>query len=153
MKPLVFFLLVALASACGTTNIITPDRQARIFVDGELVGRGQAEVRKRGFPNSATIVAKSPDGRTGRQTMSRRFTFTTFAMGMYTYLTCMIACWEYPDTVFVYLDDEFANEGHRRKVDPWTVPPPGWAALPAPSEQHAPAEADGAAESPESERR
>ena len=57
------------------------------------------------------------------------------------------------DTVFVYLDDDPTGEGRRRQVDPWTGPPPGWAALPAPSEQPAPAEADGAAQSPESEPR
>ena len=140
MKPVVLLLLAALASACGTTHIITPDAHARIFVDGELVGRGQAEVRKRGLPGSATVVAKTEDGRTGQQTMSRSFTFTTFLMGVYTYLACMVACWEYPDTVFVYLDEPAAGHGSR-PVDPWTVPPPGWVALPWPPEPRPPSPA------------
>ena len=139
MKPLVFLLLATLASACGTTTIISPDPYARIWVDGELVGQGQAQVRKRGFPGSATVKVQTEDGTTSQQTISRSFTLTTFALGLVTYYTCMFACWEYPDTVFVRLRGP-ADEPRSRKVDRWSLPPAGWAALPGSAEPRPPSE-------------
>ena len=55
---------VALAIAgCGSTQIVTNDRSAQIYVDGEPVGRGEAEITKRGAPDSITVEVRGSDGR------------------------------------------------------------------------------------------
>ena len=128
MKPLAFVLLAALAGGCGTTQIIASDSHARIFVNGDLVGKGEAEIRKRGWPSSSRVVVKTADGREGRRTISRGFTLTTFLLGLVTYYACMVACWEYPDSVFVQLEGPAAGAGDVARLDPWLAPPPGWAA-------------------------
>ncbi len=58
-------LLVAVTSGCGTTQILTDDPQARIYADGQMVGKGQGQLTRRGFPGSTTVVVATEDGRRG----------------------------------------------------------------------------------------
>lgn len=117
-------------SGCGTTSIVTSDPAARIVVDGVTVGRGHAQVRQRGLPFSAQILVKTEDGREQRTRAERSFTVVTFLLGLISYGVCWVACWEYPDTVFVelakpaggYQPSSTATPG----VDPWLAPPAGW---------------------------
>ena len=118
-------LLALVAAGCGTTQIITTEPTARIFVDGRAIGRGQAEIDKRGTPATAQVVIQTEDGRRERQLIHRRFTGTTFLFGLFTYGVCLIACWEYPDAVFIPLPAPRAVL-HPGEGDPWLSPPPGW---------------------------
>ncbi len=88
-------------SACGTTSIVTNDPQARIFLNGEHLGQGQATLTKRGIWGGGELLVKTPDGRRKTQAVSRSFGVVTFLLGFITYGVCWAVCWEYPDVVFV----------------------------------------------------
>lgn len=117
-----------LVMGCGTTQIITNDPDARIYVNGNMVGKGRAEVRKRGAPGSASILVKAGDGRRAETRMKRRFTLTTFIMGLYTYSIGLFTAWEYPDSVYVPLAEPAAARTNSWESgdDVWLAPPPGW---------------------------
>lgn len=128
---LVLTLTIA-SGGCGTTTVLSNDRQARIFVNGEMIGRGQGTINKRGTSGDAQVVVKTPDGRSERQQISRSFTAMTFVLGLFTYGVCFIACWEYPDTVFVSLEERPQSSWEVGGAnDPWMQPPPGWTPPPA----------------------
>jgi len=127
--------------ACGTTNIVATDPMARIFVDNQMIGRGHGEITQRGTPGSSTVVVKTDDGRQEQTTIRRKVTGLTLLGALLTYGTCLIFCWEYPDTVLVTLPPPGYSShassswgppggqgGPGVVSDPWLQPPQGWAA-------------------------
>jgi hypothetical protein len=127
--------LATFAVGCGTTQIIASDPQASITVDGVPVGRGMASVQKTGLPGSVQVTAKTEDGRSTRQTMSRSFGWTAGLLGFVTYGVCFIACWQYPDVLMVNLPAPARVDSGSgwdapgtpsQNSDPWLLPPPGW---------------------------
>jgi hypothetical protein len=138
-------LVMALALAgCGTTDIITTDPGARIVVNGRPVGLGRGELTQTGAPESSTVMAVTEDGRRQTVVVQRRFTGTTFVLGLFTYGICLLACWQYPDTVFVPLPagaPPAYGQAAAAPYDPWLQPPPTWqprAPTPLPSGSPAP---------------
>ena len=133
-------LCARFGAGCGTTNIYTSDPGARVMADGQTLGRGQGQLTRRGFPSSTQVVVKTDDGRQGELRIRREFTAVTFLMGLFTYGVCLLACWEYPDTVFIPLPGAPnpgygpAPVGAPPAVDPWLTPPPGWQPLPGKTE-------------------
>jgi hypothetical protein len=149
-------LLLVLTAACGTTHVVANDPGARVWVDGDLVGRGQGRVNQRGLPGSATVLVKTEDGRRQQASMSRSFTITTFLLGFITYGVCWIACWEYPGSLLVeipggpvpsggpappggYAIGDYTTAPGSGGADPWLQPPAGWhagapAAAPTPGD-------------------
>jgi hypothetical protein len=135
-------LLLALGSGCGSTQILTDDPRARIYADGQMIGRGKGELTRRGFPGSATVVVTSEDGRRETSQVKREFTAATFVFGLVTYGICLVACWEYPSVVFVPIAPQapYAGgygppgqmpgaqpaAGYPPAVDPWLQPPAGY---------------------------
>ncbi len=100
MRGLAALVLVA---ACGTTRIHTDDRAALIYVDGQLAGRGEAEMTRRGPPHTAEILVVASDGRRARLDVHRSFTATTLVAGLFTYLIGLVVAWEMPESVYVPL--------------------------------------------------
>ncbi len=120
-------------SGCGTTHIYTTEPGARVLADGRALGRGTGELTRRGFPGSTKVVVKTEDGRQGETVVRREFTALTLVLGFVTYGVCLLACWEYPDTVFVPLPGGIPTPGYGNTpaaatVDPWLQPPPDWPA-------------------------
>jgi len=127
--------VLATSSGCATTSIYASEPGAQILVDGAPVGRGMASVNQTGFPGSVQVTAKTDDGRTVNQTMSRSFGWTAGLLGFITYGVCFIACWQYPSALYLALPPPaadpfgsgFANPGApgapRTAVDPWLSPP------------------------------
>jgi len=135
-------LLAAAVAGCGTTQITTSDPGARIFVDGEYVGRGRGEVTRRGPPGRATVLVRTDGGERAQATMRRSFGVTTFLLGLVSYLVCWVACWEYPESLYVSLPQHHPGPSWGGGVDPWLQPPAGWtppAASAAPADAGAPA--------------
>jgi hypothetical protein len=125
-------VVAALLGACGTTQIATNDTRARIYVDGRMEGVGRAEVSQTGLPRTAVVIAKAPDGRSTTVQIKRRFTVGTFVLGLLTYGVCLLVCWNYPDSVFVPLEER-ATAAWGDGADPWLSPPAGWAPPAAPA--------------------
>jgi len=119
--------VLALAIAgCGTTDIIS-DPGARIMVNGLLVGRGQGEITQTGLPDSSTVVVVSEDGRREMRVIKRHFTGTTLLLGLFTDGICLLACWQYPDTVFMPLPGGAPTpygQAAPTPYDPWLQQPP-----------------------------
>lgn len=124
-----WILLLALAG-CGHTRIETTDPAARIYVDGAMVGKGHAEIRRTGVWHTAHIEVKTPDGRHETREVRREFTWGTLLCGLYTVYLGFIFCAQYPDTVLIALP---AAGPYR---SPWDVDPNGapsvWDAPPSP---------------------
>jgi hypothetical protein len=124
-----FLILVIAIAGCGTTDIITTDPGARIVVDGRQVGRGHGEITQTGLPVSSTVAVVSEDGRRETRIIQRRFTGTTLLLGLFTDGICLLACWQYPDTVFVPLPGGAPTaygQGAPAPYDPWLQPPSAW---------------------------
>jgi hypothetical protein len=134
-SALLLATLATLSVGCGTTQIIASDPQAFITVDGMTVGRGVASVQKTGMPGTVQVSAKTEDGRRAVQPMSRAFGWTAGLLGFFTYGACFIACWQYPDMVYLVLPSPprldapggwNAPSSPMQNLDPWLLPPPGW---------------------------
>lgn len=124
-------LLLALASGCGSTQVLTDDPQARIYADGRMIGKGRGELPLRGFPGSTTVVVASEDGRRESTQVKRQFTAATFVLGLFTYGICLVTCWEYPGMVFVPIAPGVPSassswQSGQAPVDPWLQPPAGY---------------------------
>jgi hypothetical protein len=133
MRSLLLLCALAIgvgAAGCGSTQILTTQPDARIFVDGRALGQGQASIDKRGAPGSAVVVVKTADGRQQQSIIQRSFTGTTLVAGLFTYGICLIACWEYPDTVFIALPEPPRPAAPPPVAtaagDPWLIPPANW---------------------------
>jgi hypothetical protein len=124
-------LVSVLASAgCGTSRVITNDPTARIFANGQLIGRGQGEITQRGTSESTSILVRSDDGREQVTIVKREVTGFTLLGALFTYGTCLIFCWEYPDTIMALLPARAPaaapSEPGAPVDDPWLNPPASW---------------------------
>lgn len=122
-------MLMIPIAGCGTTAIITTDPGARIVVEGRQVGRGHGEITQTGLPDSSTVAVVSEDGRRETRIIQRRFTGTTLLLGLFTDGICLLACWQYPDIVFVPLPGGAPTaygQGAPAPYDPWLQPPSAW---------------------------
>ena len=140
--PLLLLLLGAGllgAVGCGTTQVFTDDPTARIWANGQLVGRGRAQLQRTGLPETTAIRVETDDGRNETTTVKRSVTPLTVLGAFFTYGTCLIFCWQYPETVWASLSSGPRAAGPSYNTiarDPWLDPDPGWAATvraPAPS--------------------
>jgi hypothetical protein len=125
--------MVALATAlggCGTMRVTAADPSAKLYAGGRMLGRGTGEVKRRGTPETTTIIAMTDDGRRSHTTVKREFTAFTFFTGLFTYGICLFACWEYPSAVFVALPAEAPPQNQSTPAgnadDRWLRPPAGW---------------------------
>lgn len=112
-------------AGCAHTRIETNDPQARIYVDGELLGRGSAEVDDpMGFPGQMVVEVRTASHKVER-VVEREFTLTTFVVGLFTYCTGWLWAWEYPDTVVVMLPEAQRSSGDAagERGSSWDEPP------------------------------
>ena len=138
MRPALPLLVMVLGlSACGHTTIVTNDRSAKIYADGEFLGLGEARYASRtGIPRSMTITVKTPYAKVERE-VSREFTATTAVLGAFTYMTGWFWGWQYPESVIVMLPERAAEgSGWDAAASAWDRAPAGWDAA-APGEQGA----------------
>jgi hypothetical protein len=118
------------SAGCGTSRVITNDPTARIFANGQLIGRGQGEITQRGASESTSILVRSDDGREQTTVVKRQVTGFTLLAALFTYGTCLLFCWEYPDTILALLPArapaDRPSETGTPAPDPWLDPPEGW---------------------------
>lgn len=118
-----------LSVGCGTSRVITNDSTARIFANGQLIGLGQAEITQRGTSETTSILVRAGDGREQVTVVKREVTGFTLLGALFTYGTCLIFCWEYPDTIVALLPDRAGNGSGAAGTparDPWLDPPASW---------------------------
>jgi len=115
-------LVCAGVTACAHTTITTNDRRAKIYADGEYLGRGEAKYEERmGLPHTMTVTVKTPTTRIVKE-VSREFTSATFALGMFTYMTGWLWGWQYPESVVILLPPR-QDGGWDEAPSAWDAPP------------------------------
>lgn len=132
---LALLFLVLGTVGCGTSQVLTDDSTARIWANGQMIGKGHGEIQQYGMPETTTILVKAEDGRQQTTTVKRKITGTTVLGALITYGTCLIFCWSYPDTIWAGLPSRSASPfgvpGGAGGADPWMLPPAGWQPRPA----------------------
>jgi hypothetical protein len=92
--------LLTLVTACGHTIIRSDSPGAKIYLDGELLGKGEVDIKRTGLPGSAEIKVKH-NGQTVSRTISRKFTLSTLFTGFFSLYTGWIWGWQYPEEVYI----------------------------------------------------
>lgn len=114
------------SGACGTSQVFTDEPTARIWANGQLIGRGHGEIQQRGTPETISILVRAEDGREQVTSVKRRITGVTVLGALLTYGTCLIFCWEYPDSIWAPLPERAGTSAWRGTADAWLTPPTGW---------------------------
>ena len=120
----VLLIFTCLAVGCGTMTVRTNHPQAKIYVDGQFVGEGQAHISSMGPPKTSTIRV-SHNGRSVEHHVKRSFTLVTFLTGMMTYATGFAWAWEYPENIQISLESspgESPRDEWTSEANPWMNP-------------------------------
>ncbi len=108
--PLAFAVAFA-AAGCGTTSILTNEKNATIYVNGQEMGKGNTKVRRRGGPGAVSVTVKAEDGRQATKLTRREFS----GLG-----------WAYPSQIQVSLPPPPEKSGWGKGEDPWSKAPEGF---------------------------
>ena len=103
MKRLILISSVALIGCASPTRIHYPDPHSEIYVDGELLGIGDAQLSKMGPSRTAKIKIKKNGELVTTKLIAREFTVSSFFIGIVTYYTGFYWAWFYPDEVNIPL--------------------------------------------------
>ncbi len=117
MRAVALWLVpLLLVASCGHSQLRATQPDVRLYVDGDLVGKGTAEIKRMGFPKSVVVEARRGSAVVARQEISRRFTFSTAILGLVTLYTGFFWAWQYPDVVEIFVPESVAPGG---SVSPW----------------------------------
>lgn len=94
---------IAFCLSCSTTHIFCPDTNADIYMGNEFLDKGEASIGSIGPPNTAVFTARINGLIIGEVAVSRQFTFSTFAWGLFSYYTGWYWGWYYPDLIYIPL--------------------------------------------------
>lgn len=120
MRALGLWLLIAgLSWGCGHTVITSTQPNVKLYLDGEFVGQGRAEVRRMGFPGKMTLEARRDDEVLARQQLSRQFTPVTLIAGIFTCYTGLLWGWQYPKEVEVFVPS--VEKGRSSGKSAWDI--------------------------------
>lgn len=99
---LVFVLLSALFAGCGSTKIYTDKNiNADIYVNGQMKGRQEVTIQRRGIPKKVEITAKYRGKTVGNIVVWRKFDWSTFFIGYVTYGVGLLTAWRFPEQIFI----------------------------------------------------
>ncbi|MBI2603555.1 MAG: hypothetical protein HYW48_10925 [Deltaproteobacteria bacterium] len=112
MKNLILiFTLISLVS-CTTTSVITNSKHAQVFVDGQYEGKGSVvEIPSWGSRATVEIKAKE-NGQSNVMRVTRKFTFSTLVVSLFTYGLGLLFYWQLPDTIVMPRPASI-------NIDPW----------------------------------
>ncbi len=112
-------LLAILVSSCGTTQLMVDNKNADIYVDGQKVGKGIAEIQRMGLPQKANISAKYHGQEVGSMVIKRKFDGVTCMVAYFAGVAAIFA-FRYP--ALVMIPTTIPSEGDRvRSI--WLEPP------------------------------
>lgn len=119
---IILIMIGILASGCGATQVATSRSDVDIYINNVRKGKGRVEMRRRGVPKSATIVAKHKGRTVGRVKVKRRVDVATVFIGIYTYGIGFLFGMSYPSSVLIPLDESKINS----TPTTWNSPPGKW---------------------------
>jgi hypothetical protein len=104
-KVIVKFLMIAFCFTfvgCGTTKIITDQNiYADIYLNGIKKGQKAIEIQRRGVPKKIELTAKYKGQLVGHVIVKRKFDWSTFLIGYFTYGIGFITAWNYPEIIII----------------------------------------------------
>ncbi len=109
--------LLSTLTSCFTTQVITNNEKARVFLDGEYQGTGSNVSIPSGGRFAEVEIKAEAGGKTTKQRMNRKFTFTTLIGSLYTYGIGLFFFWQLPDVIYMHIPN-----GDNTQDDPWTSP-------------------------------
>ena len=114
-----FILLCFLLIGCGTTRIITDQNiNADIYLNGIKKGQRNIEITRTGVPKRIELSAKYQGQALGSISVRRKFEWTTFLIGYFTYGIGFITAWRFPDVIMIPTS-KINNEDD---LSPWDTP-------------------------------
>lgn len=123
-SSIIGLLLGCLLVGCGTTQLVSSNTHADIYVNDVLVGKnGLASIKKAGSPRSAHITARYHNRTIGSITIKRRITWSTVLVGYYTMGVGLFCYWQYPSTAVITCE---SMEDSENEKSPWDDPPGAW---------------------------
>jgi len=119
-KVIPLFILIVLLSSCGSTQLLVDNKDVSIYVDGENLGKGSAEIRRTGIPKKINITAKYQSKEVGSLQLKRKFDLVTFITGYFTYGIGFIFAWRFPAVVTIPTNE---LDKSRKSKSIWLEPP------------------------------
>lgn len=122
---LVFVLiLMILVSACGTTQLISNNPDAEIYVNGYLKGKGIAGIQRTGPPSRIKVEARLNGETIGNIDGKRHITILSILVGVYTYGIGFFFTWKYPDMIVIPVrNTENKGWSDENAKSVWDLPP------------------------------
>ncbi len=123
----------------GCSAVVRADRaDARIYMEGEYIGTGMATTTSTGLPGTVVFSVEA-DGQRRENPVRREFRAGTFFVGLFTYMTGWLWCWQLPAEVSLLAPE-------RRPGRPWqrspSAAPNPWRRAVAPAPETSPAQAE-----------
>lgn len=101
-KIICFVLIGSLLISCGGTRIFTDQYlDADIYVNGVNKGKKDVKITRVGPPRKVFVEAKYNGKTIGQATVKRRFAFSTFVIGYFTYGAGFLFAWRYPEVIVI----------------------------------------------------
>jgi hypothetical protein len=117
-NSLIIFLCF-LFVACGTTRIVTDQNiNADIYLNGVKKGQKNIEIRRTGFPERIQLSAKYQGQELGSISVRRKFEWSTFLIGYFTYGIGFLTAWRFPELITI----PTAKINPEEDFSPWDMP-------------------------------
>jgi hypothetical protein len=114
-----FIFLCILFVACGTTRIVTDQNvNADIYLNGIKKGQKNIEIQRTGMPKKIELSAKYQGQALGSISVRRKFEWSTFLIGYFTYGIGFITAWRFPDVIIIPTSKINSAED----FSPWDIP-------------------------------
>lgn len=122
MKSIIIAVILScLLTSCGTTQLVSSNTRADIYVNDVLVGKnGSATIKRAGAPHTAVVRAHYRNRTIGTTTIKRRFTWGTALVGYYTMGVGLFCYWQYPSTAVISCE---TIEDAENQKSPWDTSP------------------------------
>lgn len=96
------------------------NKNADIYVDGQKVGKGTAEITRMGLPKKANLSAKYNGQEVGSMVIKRKFDGVTCLVGYFTYGVGALFAFRFPALVMIPTN---IAEDEQRTRSIWLEPP------------------------------
>jgi len=112
----IFFFLL---TGCGTTRIVVDQNvNADIYLNGVKKAQNYLEITRTGTPKRIELSAKYQGQELGKISVRRKFEWTTFLVGYFTYGIGFLTAWRFPEQIVIpvkRIDMDIAS-------NPWDTP-------------------------------
>jgi len=107
---------------CGTTKIMVDQNiHADIYLNGVKKAQNYLEITRTGFPRRIELAAKYQGQSLGTISVRRKFEWTTFLVGYFTYGIGFLTAWRFPEQIIIPI----ININGAEEISPWDMPRSG----------------------------